>query len=162
MLETIIWVIIIGLLLNFIVPRITPKSIRVIFLEFGANRLYKTASKKLEKAISEEVKNNKNKKSWEDKKILDNLISTRNEAEETREKYIKLSERFRHDSNKRFEIISDWRDYAQLFYDWTEGYEDIQVSRGAVVPDIDRVQEIYLRSQEIIKRFDKLLSEKDS
>ena len=93
------------------------------------------------------------------KESAKNLHAAQNEAEETRNKFVTLSERHKHDTKKHYEITVDWRDYNKNLEEWLDGWELMKLTEGFVI-DFDKLTTINIRSQEIIKRYDKLLSNK--
>src|SRR3989344_3033098 len=137
-----------GIVIYYLILHYMPKSIKVKIDEFGANRAYNSATKKLEQTIEKEREELKTEKV--DKKLAEenyqDLWDAKKEANETREKFLKLSERFKHDTKKFYEVTADWKDYTKFFADWVDGR-----CAEYVEPDFEHVKEINIRSQEIIK-----------
>lgn len=155
MLSILVGIIVLAALIYFL----SPKAIRFFFLEFQANRFYKIDYKNLEKEIGETRKELKSEKSDKGdvfilKGVLKDLEKFKDEVDETRKKYIELSERFKFDPKKRAQIVVDWGDYASLFNDICPEPE----AREFLQPSMKEIEENYIRRQEIIKRFDKMLS----
>lgn len=146
-----------------------------IFKNYGspkaeAERLFKKVSKNLDFEINYEInKAEEAKKKGIKKKLITTdwnyyITFIRQFKEEvycTREKYIALSERNKHDNKKIKEIVQDWLDYITMI-------NDLQADETAVKYSIDletrgisfeKINEYNLRRQEIIKRFDKLMKE---
>jgi len=133
-----------------------------------AERLFKKVSKNLDFELNyeidkaEEAKKKGIKKmsvttDWND--YIQSLKQFKEEVYSTRDKYIALSERFKH-NKKLKEIVQDWLDYITII-------DRLQPDETAVKYNIDsetrgvsfdQINEYRLRRREIIKRFEKMLS----
>lgn len=151
-----IFLFLLGILFYYLLPHYLPRFIKARIMEFAANHSFSSSLKKLESMIDK--KEEELEAQGEDKLAKENftnLLKAKKEAEDIKRKYLRLSERVKHDTNKVFEVISDWNDYCRLFSDWVNDREAIGFG---IEPDWNRLEEINLRIDEIIKRFNRYLA----
>ncbi len=78
--------------------------------------------------------------------LLTSVNSAFDMINDTKDKYVRLSERYKHDKKKLLEITKDWRDFTVLL-------SDRFVTKDMSHSDFNQIQ-----MEEIIKRFNLLLS----
>ncbi|MDO8487601.1 MAG: hypothetical protein Q7S45_04855 [Candidatus Curtissbacteria bacterium] len=134
----------IGVVVYWFALHYAPKGIKIPILQLFANRAYSKSIKRLESFIDEK----------EDKDVRKNLVEAKFGAQQTRENFVKLSERLKHDTKKLFEVTTDWRDYTKNLDEWVTGFE---WSGLGVDINYDEIRNWSIRMEEIEKRYESLL-----
>ncbi len=79
--------------------------------------------------------------------LLEDVKKSMETMEQIEQKYVRLKEKFKHESNQLLNIVIDWRDFNLLNY-------NLFTHKITANPT-----DYEIRAQEMIKRFDRLLEE---